>query len=193
MRWRGMACLAVAASVAGYWLIGWLVDQPVGFRASLVSVAVALPISLVFAAVISRSRVKQGMAAALPPPTSSIHETSANARDRRVRALTLLFLGVVSLLVLDRVTGGVGTAAGIVVGATAAVGAVDLVEARRWSRREATERLRLHLLLPARALVGGLSPSSIYATPSGDEPPTGAESGRLTQLSSRTPRDADGR
>jgi hypothetical protein len=174
-------------------LIGWLVDQPVGFRASLVSVAVALPISLVFAAIISRSRVRQGMAAALPPPTSSLHETSANARDRRVRALTLLFLGVVSLLVLDRVTGGVGTAAGIVVGATAALGTVDLVEARRWARLEATERLRLHILLPSRALVGGLSPSSIYATPSGDEPPTGADPGRLIRLGSQTPHDSDRR
>ena len=193
MRWRGTACLAVAASVAGYWLIGWLVDQPGELRATLVALAAAAPISMIFAAVISRGRTKHGMAALLPPPSISVYETSADARDRHARALSLLLLGVVSLLAFDRATGGAGTMAGLVVGLTGAVGLVDLVEARRWTQLEGSERLRLHILLPARALVGGTSPSSIYALPSGDDPPAEADTGRLVSLPRQASNDRGGR
>jgi hypothetical protein len=170
MRWRGTACLGTAVSVAGYWLVGWLVDQPLVLRATLLATLAAALSSLVFATIISRSRFTNGMADLLPPPSASVYETSADARDRRARALILLLLGVVLLLAFDRATGGVGTMAGLVVGLTAAVGVVDLIEARRWSRAEVSQRLRLHILLPARALVGGLTHSSIYALASGDEP-----------------------
>ncbi len=170
MRWRGTACLGTAVSVAAYWLVGWLVDQPFVLRATLLATLAAALSSLVFATIISRSRVTNGMADLLPPPSASVYETSADARDRRGRARILLLLGVVLLLAFDRATGGVGTMAGLVVGLTAAVGVVDLIEARRWSRAEVSQRLRLHILLPGRALVGGLTHSSIYALPSGDEP-----------------------
>jgi hypothetical protein len=168
LRRRGRMQLGLGISVAAYWLLGWALDQPVQLGRTLFALAVSGPISILFAALAARARLRAADRQPVPPPRMSVYETRADARERHARAMSLLLLGVVALLVFDRLTGGAGTMAGLIVGLTIAVGAVDLVEAGRWSRIERRERLRMHLLLPARALLGGFGQAEIYSLPGGD-------------------------
>lgn len=170
VRRRGVVFLGIAASVTAYWLLGWLLDQPLQLARTLFALAVSAPLSLAFAAVIARRRLREGGRNPLPPPRMSVYETRADARQRHARAMSVLLLGVVALLAFDRLTGGGGTMPGLLVGLTAANGAADLVEARRWGKVEVARRLRLFILIPARALLGGFAPSDVYALPGGDDP-----------------------
>jgi hypothetical protein len=153
-------------------LAAWLVDQPVDLGQSLFGASASFPISIVFAQGISRGRVRRAAGLLSPPPRTTIHETVADGRERHARAVAFILLGVVGLFAFDRATGGGGTMVGLVAGLCLAIGAVDLFEARRWRKLETSRRLRLYILLPARALMGGLNPSEIYALPSGDDRPT---------------------
>ncbi|MBI2684134.1 MAG: hypothetical protein HYX33_01880 [Actinobacteria bacterium] len=164
IRRRGVAALGLAVAAAAYWVLEWLVDQPVAAGRTLAALAVSGPISLVAAIMLSRHRLRAGRETQ-PPPRLAVYETRADGRDRHIRALTLVLLGAVSLLVFDRMTNGGGTMVGLIVGLALAMGIVDVFESRRWESRDRDGDLRLYVRIPATAMLAGYAPGPVYGLP----------------------------
>jgi hypothetical protein len=165
VRWRGQFCVATAAVVALFWVLSWLVDEPVraGVTA-LAAAAVAVPTLAVGAIGMSR-RVRERLARALPPPRASVHETLAVSRERRMKLSGAVLTGIVLLLLFERFTDGAGVIAGLVVGLLAAAGAVDWTESRRWETAERERETRLYVMVRPDALSPRLGAAQIYETP----------------------------
>ena len=64
----------------------------------------------------SARRIREALDETEPPPSSSLIETRADAGDRRSRVFVIVLFAVAALLVADRVVGGGGIIAGVVVG-----------------------------------------------------------------------------
>ena len=164
-RWRGQFCVATAAVVAVFWVLSWLVDEPVraGITA-LAAAAVAVPTFAVGAIGMSR-RVRERLERALPPPRASVHETQASSRERRMKLSGAVLTGIVLLLLFERFTDGAGVIAGLVVGLLAAAGTVDWTESRRWETAERERETRLYVMIRPDALSPRLGAAQIYETP----------------------------
>ncbi|MEW6583021.1 MAG: hypothetical protein AB1416_09700 [Actinomycetota bacterium] len=162
VRLRGLGLVTLAAAVAAYWLLAWLLDEPVDATVTWLNFGgVVLPVAVV-AALVSRRRVREGLATARRPPRMSVHETRADARERHTRLAGMLILGVVVLLVFDRATDGGGRMAGLVAGLFLALGVVDMLERRRWDRAEHVRGSRLYVLVRPRALMSPFGVTEVY-------------------------------
>ena len=115
----------------------------------------------------------------LRPPRSVVHETIADGRERRMRAATIMFLGVGTLLVLDTLISEIGGTAALVAGVGLGLGIVDRLEAHRWAMAEDERDSRIFLMIRPNALIAGMGIQDAYALPRGrsaddhDEGPTG--------------------
>lgn len=169
LRWRGGAAIALAVAVAAYWTLDWLLDQPVEAGRTGLSFAVALIGATTVASVNSGRRLREGLAATLPPPRLSVYETRADARERRVRLTGIVVTGALVLLVFDRVTGGGGGMAGLLAGLFAGVGGVDRLEARRWAQAARARRAQLYLMVRPPAMVASFGLTQVYEASRGDD------------------------
>ena len=162
VRLRGQTAVWVGLAVVAYWLLAWLLDEPVDAARTGIPFAVLAALAGSLAAVVSARRVREGLAASRRPPRPSVHETRADARDRRTRLAGLVVLGVVLLLIFDRVTGGEGRMAGLAAGLLLAVGLVDWLEARRWQAAERARDSLLYVLVRPNALVAPFGVTDVY-------------------------------
>lgn len=168
VRWRGQCALGMAVAVAGFWTASWLLDQ--GMRATetlLAAGAIGLPTAAVSLAAGPR-RVRESLRRSLPPPRAALHETLADARERRTRLAGIVLTGVLVLLVFDQATGGGGVMSGLVVGLFGALGASDVREAARWDVAEREREARLYVLVRPHALLPRMGAVEVYEGPRGD-------------------------
>ncbi len=174
IRWRGQVLTSLGLASASYWIILWLIDGPVDPVLAGIVFAAALLVALVLGGITSRRRVAHAMLT-LRPPRSVVHETAADARERRVRATTVMFLGVGILLLLDTMVSEVGATAALVAGAGIGAGIIDRLEARRWARAEDERESRIFLMLRPTALIARMGIQDAYELPRGrrddDAPP----------------------
>ena len=124
----------------------------------------ALLLALVLGSITSRRRVAHAMLT-LRPPRLVVHETVADARERRARAATVMFLGVGILLLLDTLVSQIGATAALVAGAGIGMGIVDRLEARRWARAEDERDSRIFLMLRPNALIARMGVQDAYEMP----------------------------
>jgi len=162
VRVRGLTFCALAGAVIVYGVLAWLVDEPVSPAVSGLSMLAVFVIVGLGAMLVSRRRVRDGLAAASRPPRNSVYETRADARERRTRLTGFLALAVVVLLIFDRLSGGEGRMAGLVAGLALAVGLVDWVEAHAWHRAERSRGSRLYVLVRAAALMSPFGVTEVY-------------------------------
>lgn len=164
VRWRGQVLTTLGLASLSYWLILWLAGGPVqALPAGIVGVA-AFVLALALGAATSRRRVAHGLLT-LRPPRAVVHETPADARERRVRAATMMFLGVGVLILLDTLVSNIGATSALVAGAGVGAGIVDRLEARRWERAEDDRDLRIFLMLRPNALIASMGVQDAYALP----------------------------
>jgi hypothetical protein len=173
IRWRGQVLTSLGLAALSYWIILWLLDGPVDPRFAGVVAGAALLLALGLGAITSRRRFAHAMLT-LRPPRSVVHETLADARERRVRAATIMFLGVGTLLLLDTLVSEVGATAALVAGAGIGMGIIDRLEARRWVQAEDERDSRIFVMIRPNALIAGMGANDAYQLPrsrsSGDEP-----------------------
>ena len=151
--------------IIAFWVLSWLGDQPVrGGVTVLAAAAVAVP-TLLSCALTSGRRLREGLIHAVPPPRSTVYETIANTRDRRLRFAGVVLTGIVALLLFDRFTGGSGMTAGLLVGLLGSLGAVDWREARQWEAAERERGTRIYVMIRPDALSPRLLTSDVYETP----------------------------
>jgi len=177
VRWRGQAALSIVAAVALYWIVAWYLDAP--FRVPetlLVALTVAL-LSTAVAGMASARRIREALQETLPAPPAAMYETRADAGERRSRVFVMVLFAVSVMLIADRVVGGGGVIAGVVVGLFAVVGVVDVLEANRWRKAELGRMARLYLLLPPNALAGRYGRVEVYERP---RPPRASDEGDPT-------------
>lgn len=174
VRWRGQVLTTLGLAALAYWIILWLAEGPVQTVPAGIVALAALLLALALGAITSRRRVAHGLLT-LRPPRGMVHETLADARERRVRAATIMFLGVAVLLVLDTLVSNIGATAALVAGAGVGAGIIDRLEARRWQRAEDDRDLRIFLMLRPNALIAGMGVQDAYALPrarsAGDDAP----------------------
>ena len=175
IRWRGQVLTSLGLASLSYWIILWLVDGPVEPAFAGIVFGAALLFALVLGGVTSRRRFAHAMLT-LRPPRSVVHETPADARERRVRAATVMFLGVGILLLLDTLVSEVGATAALVAGAGIGAGIIDRLEARRWALAEDEHESRIFLVLRPNALIARMGIQDAYELPRGrrgddDAPP----------------------
>jgi heme A synthase len=167
VRVRGTAAVGIGVAAAGWWMIVWLLDQPVSaLRTLLGAAAVGVP-TLLLAARASARRLDAASRVG-PPPRPSLYETAADARERRTRLAGIVVLGVIVLVMFDRLTGGGGEMAGLVAGLFIATGIVDLMEARTWERLEREHPGGLYMLVRPHALMAHMGAGEVYERPRGD-------------------------
>lgn len=158
---------ALGLASACFWTVVWLVDGPARpLEAGIVFVA-ALVTSLTVAGVTSRRRFANALAT-VKRPGVMVHETRADARERHVRAATVILLGAAVLLVFDTLVSEVGATAALLAGTGIGIGIVDRLEARRWSRAEGERSSRLFLMLRPSALLVRFGSPEVYELPRGD-------------------------
>lgn len=175
IRWRGQVLTSLGLASLSYWIILWLVEGPVDPLFAGIVFAAALLFALVLGGLTSRRRFAHAMLT-LRPPRSVVHETVADARERRVRAATVMFLGVGILLLLDTFVSDVGATAALVAGAGIGGGIIDRLEARRWVQAEEEHESRIFLMLRPNALIARMGIQDAYELPRGrrdgdDAPP----------------------
>lgn len=164
-RWRGQSSVATAAVVTVFWASTWLLGEPVRLGASALAAAiVALP-TLMVASLTTTRRIRESLVRAVPPPRSTLHETTAASRDRRVKLSGIVLTGIVALLLFDRFTGGGGVMAGLVAGLLAALGAVDWFESRQWAAAERERETRIFVIVRPDALSPRLGSTDVYEIP----------------------------
>lgn len=165
VRMRGITALGIGVATVGWWMLAWLLDEGVGgLRFVLAVVGIGIP-ALAAALLVSRRRMRAADNL-LAPPRHAVYETMADARDRRTRLSGIVLFGVIILMVFDHFSHGGGEMAGMVAGLFIPFGAVDLLEARRWTRVEAEhDHTRLYVLVPARALTAPFTPDAVYERP----------------------------
>ncbi|MDX6554505.1 MAG: hypothetical protein QOD86_700 [Miltoncostaeaceae bacterium] len=162
LRFRGQAGLGIAVATAGFWAFSWLLDEPMHELQSLLALLVTGVPTLLISYVTAGRRVEEALRRTLPPPRGSIHETHADARDRRTRLAGIVLTGVIVLLMFDILTEGGGVMAGLVVGLFGALGLVDRIEAERWERAEQRRDARLFLLIRPHALSTRFGAAQVY-------------------------------
>ncbi len=174
VRWRGQVLATLGMASLSYWLILWLVGGPVQALPAGIVAGAGLLLALALGAITSRRRVAHGLLT-LRPPRGVVHETPADARERRARAATIMFLGVGVLLLLDTLVSGIGATAALVAGAGLGAGIIDRLEARRWERAEDAREVRIFLVLRPTALIASMGVQDAYALPrartAGDDAP----------------------
>lgn len=163
--WRGQLALSVAAMVGAYGIASWLFGSPLRIGDATLMALVAAVFGGGIAAFSSARRVRESVRATASPPAAAVYETTADSRDRRQRTTLLLVFVAGSLLVVDRIVGGGGLIAGLLIGLFGAVGAVDLIEARRWEVVEKAIRSFLYVLIPPRGLAGGYGSVELFEIP----------------------------
>lgn len=167
VRVRGTAAVGIGVAAAGWWMLVWLLDEPVSaLRTLLGGAAVAVP-TLLLAGRASARRLASADEVG-PPPRPSVYETPADGRDRRTRLAGIVVMGVIVLVMFDRLTGGGGEMAGLVAGLFIPVGVVDLMEARTWERLEREHPGGLYLVVRPHALMAHMGPGEVYERPRGD-------------------------
>lgn len=164
-RWRAHTCVATAIVLALFWVITWLVGEPVRIAATALAAAVAALPTVAIASLRGAARMRESLDRAGPPPRASVHETLASARDRRVRLAGVVLTGIIALLIFDRFTGGGGLMAGLLTGALGGLGAVEWVEARRWDAAERERETRVFVMIRPDALSPRLAAPDVYETP----------------------------
>lgn len=164
-RWRGQSSVATATVVTVFWVCTWLLGEPVRPGAVALAAAVAAIPTLAISALLTGGRIRESLKRAVPPPRSSVHETLAATRDRRMRLSGVVLTGIVALLLFDRFTDGGGVMAGLVVGLLAALGAVDWRESHRWEQAERERETRLFVIVRPDALSPRLGSADVYETP----------------------------
>jgi hypothetical protein len=162
VRLRGQTAVVIAVSVAAYWALAWVTDEPLDLLTTGANFAVVAMLAGAIAAFVSVRRVREGLESPPRPPTLCVHETRAAARERRTRLLGPVVLGVILLIVFDRATDGGGRMAGLVAGLFLAVGAVDWWESRRWRAAEKARGSLLYVLVRATALVAPYGVTDVY-------------------------------
>lgn len=161
-RWRGGASLATAGVVTAFWLSTWLVGEEVRAGATALAAAVVALPTLAVASFSTTRRIRHALTRAVPPPRASVHETQAASRDRRMRLAGVILTGIVALLLFDRFSGGGGVMAGLVAGLLAALGAVDVFEARQWTAAERDRESRIFVIVKPDALMPRLGASEVH-------------------------------
>ena len=164
-RWRGQAAVATSLVIVAFWVLSWLGDEPVRPGLTILAAgAVAVP-TLLSCALTSGRRLREGLVHAVPPPRSTVYETVANTRDRRLRFAGVVLTGIVLLLLFDRFTDGSGMTAGLLIGLLGSLGAVDWVEAHHWEQAERERGTRIYVLVRPDALSPRILTSDVYETP----------------------------
>ena len=162
---RGWLALALSASAAGWWLVQWLLDQPLEpGKTGLVAVVVAA-VGGHLGWLNVRRRLRRGLADTSTPTPRVVYETSADAGARRIRFSGAVFLTAMIVLVFDTLATWYGISAGVVAGAALALGVADLWESRLWRRAERERRSELYLLVNANALVATYGEPRVYEVP----------------------------
>ncbi len=177
--WRGQVLTSLGLAALAYWIILWLVDGPVEPLPAGIVAAAALLLALVLGALTSRRRFAHAILT-LRPPGPVVHETTADSFERRVRAATVMFLGVGTLLVLDTLISEIGGTAALIAGAGIGVGIIDRLEARRWERTQRERDSRIFLMIRPRALMAGMGVQDAYEVPRGRLPDDGPSPFDLT-------------
>lgn len=170
VRLRGLLALAVGGAAGAWWLVQWLLDQPVDTARTWLLGLVAAVLGGVYMLLNVSRRVRTGLAGARLPSSRLVYETRADGKERRTRLAGAVFLSVVVVLMIDRLAGWDGVMAGIVAGAALAVGVGDLVEARRWGRAERERDADLYVRIGQHALVAGFGAAEIYQVPRPPKP-----------------------
>ena len=164
-RWRGQAAVATSLVIVAFWVLSWLGDEPVRPGLTILAAgAVGVP-TLLSCALTSGRRLREGLVHAVPPPRSTVYETAANTRDRRLRFAGVVLTGIVLLLLFDRFTDGSGMTAGLLIGLLGSLGAVDWVEAHHWEQAERERGTRIYVLVRPDALSPRILTSDVYETP----------------------------
>jgi hypothetical protein len=163
-RWRGQAATATALVIAAFWASSWALGQDVEpIRTAASFAAVAIPTFLVVSLASAR-RVRESLRFTSAPPRSSVHETHANSRERRLKLAGVILTGIVLLLIFDRFTGGGGVMAGLLAGLLGPLGIADWREARLWDLAERERDARLYVLIRPDALTPKLGAADVYET-----------------------------
>ena len=114
---RGWLALALSASAAGWWLVQWLLDQPLEpGKTGLVAVVVAA-VGGHLGWLNVRRRLRRGPADTSTPTPRVVYETRADAGARRIRFSGAVFLTAMIVLVFDTLATWYGIRAGVVAGA----------------------------------------------------------------------------
>jgi hypothetical protein len=165
VRLRGQTAVAIAVSVAAYWVLGWISDEPLDLLTTAANFGVVCVLVGGAALAVSFRRIKAGLVAPPRPPSLCVHETRAAARERRTKMMGLVAVVVIALLAFDRTTGGEGQMAGLVTGLFVAVGTVDWWEGTRWKAAEKARGSLLYVLVRATALMSPYGVTDVYETP----------------------------
>ena len=164
-RWRAGSSIATAVVVAAYWASTWLLGETVRPGAAALSAAVVALPTLLVATLTTPRRVRDALVRPLPPPRSTLHETQAASRERRLRLSGIVLTGIVALLLFDRFTGGGGVMAGLVAGLLAALGIADWLESHRWADAERERESRIFVIVRPDALSPRLGAAEVYEIP----------------------------
>ena len=157
--------MATSLVIIAFWLLSWFADEPVDpARTVLAAVVVAAPTLITFALTSGR-RIHDGLVHAVPPPRSTVYETLASTRDRRLRFAGIVLTGIVALLLFDRFTDGSGMTAGLLIGLLGSLGAVEWWEARHWEAAERERGTRIFVMVRPDALSPRILASEVYETP----------------------------
>ena len=170
VRLRGWLALAAAGAVTAWWTIQWLLDQPLQPGRTWLFALVVAVLAGVAGLVNVPRRLREGLRGSRFPSSRVVYETRADGRDRRIRLSGAVFLSAIVILMFDRLAAWEGVTAGVIVGAAAAAGLADLLEARRWHRAEREREADLYVRIGPRALVASFGEADIYEVPS---PPAG--------------------
>lgn len=162
LRFRGQAALGIAVATAGFWAASWLLNEPMRPLETLLALLATGVPTLLVSLLTGGRRVDDALRRTLPPPRASIHETHADARDRRTRLAGIVLTGVIVLLMFDILSEGGGIMAGLVVGLFGGLGLVDRLESERWERAEHEREARLYLLIRPHALSTRFGTAQVY-------------------------------
>lgn len=168
VRWRGQCALGMALAVAGFWTASWLLDQ--GMRpveTGLAAASIGLP-TLVVSLLAGGRRVREALRRSMPPPRSTVHETLADARERRSRLAGVVLTGIIVLLLFDQATQGGGVMAGLVTGLFGALGVAEVREAALWDAAEDRRGARLFAVVRPHALTTRIGTVEVFETPRPD-------------------------
>lgn len=165
LRWRGGAALGTGAATVAYWISTWLVGVPVDALWTTIGfAAIALP--AVSVSTLTRvRRVDLSLRDANNPPRSSVYETPASARERRLRLAAIVVMGVIVLLAMDRILEAGGTTAGLTAGLFFSFGLSDLLDGRRFAEAERQRDTRIYYLVPPLAFTPRFGVTTLYEEP----------------------------
>jgi hypothetical protein len=164
-RWRGQSAVATAIVVGAYWGCTWLVGETIEPARTALAFAVAALPTLVIASLGSAGRVRDAVARSTPPPRSSVHETPASSRERRLRLAGVVLTGIIALLIFERFTDGGGVMAGLVAGLLLGLGIADWREAAVWDAAERERETRIYVLIRPDALTPRLGIREVHEAP----------------------------